>query len=289
MAILENRVKISSKTSDFLNTVQLILKNCLLSIFVIISIYLLYVVKPKKLSNFTLEAVGNLSTIGLGIYEKIFSPLISLSDSINQFRDLNAENLRLKLKLTDLYNLQSEVEILKAENVALKNLMNVVSDEKYDYITARLLNVSLNPFSKTILVRAGSKDGVKINQIVSNAQGLVGRITQVSKSYAKVMLINDLNSRVPVVTLLTQERGILAGNNQNTQIIYLQKNHNIKQGEKVITSGDGMMFPRGIVVGEVSKISKDIVQVEPIMNFDKTDFIYIFSNSFKFDEIEKTD
>ena len=289
MAILENRVKINSKTSDFLSIIQLVLKRFLLSIFVVVSIYLLYVVKPKKLSNFTLEAIGSISIVGANIYEKIFAPLISLSDSINQFRDLNAENLKLKLKLTDLYNLQSTVEILKAENLALKNLLNVVSDVKYDYITARLLNVSLNPFSKTILVGAGSKDGVKVDQIVSNAQGLVGRITQVSDNYSRVMLINDLNSRVPVVTLLTQERGMLAGNNQNTRIIYLQKDHNIKQGEKVITSGDGMMYPRGIVVGEVSKISKDTVQVEPIMNFDKTDFIHIFSNNFKFEEIEKTD
>lgn len=289
MAILENRVRISSKTSDFLSIIQLISKRFLLSIFVVVSIFLLYVVKPKKLSNFTLEATGSISILGLNIYEKIFSPLIALSDSINQFKDLNAENLKLKLKLTDLYNLQSTVEILKAENVALKNLLNVVPDEEYDYITARLLSVSLNPFSKTILVGAGSKDGVKANQIVTNAQGLVGRITQVSDNYSRVMLINDLNSRVPVVTLLTQERGMLAGNNQNGKIIYLQKDHNIKQGEKVITSGDGMMYPRGIVVGEVSKITKGMVQVEPIMNFDKTDFIQIFSNNFKFQEIEKTD
>lgn len=288
MAILENRVKINSRTSEFFYALQLTLKRFLLSIFIVLSLYLLYVLKPKQLSNFTLETVGNISTLGLNIYDRVFAPIISLYEKLEQFKDLKTENLRLKLKLAELYNLENTVEALKAENLALKNLLNVVSDEKYEHITARLLSVSLNPFSKTILVGAGSKNGIKVNQVVANAQGLVGRITQVSDNYSRVMLINDINSRVPIVTLLTQERGILAGNNQNTKIVYLQKNHTIKQGEKVITSGDGMMYPRGIIVGEVSKVSEDEVQVEPITNFNKTDFVNIFSNDFKLKEIEKT-
>jgi len=287
MAILENRVKINSKTSDLLYVVQLILKRFLLLIFVVLFIYLLYVARPKKLADFTLEATGTISTIGLNIYDLIFSPMMSLSEKLGQFKDLKAENLKLKLRLTEFYSLENTVETLKAENSALKNLLNVVSDEKYDCITARLLSVSLNPFSKTILVGAGSESGVKVNQIVASAQGLVGRVTQVSGNFARVMLINDLNSRVPIVTLLTQERGILAGNNQNTKIIYLQKNHTIKQGEKVITSGDGIMYPRGIVVGEVSKVTESEVEILPAMNFDRTDFVNIFSNDFKFKEIEK--
>lgn len=287
MAILENRVKINSKTADLLYVVQLILKRFLLLIFVVLFIYLLYVARPKKLADFTLEATGTISTIGLNIYDLIFSPMMSLSEKLGQFKDLKAENLKLKLRLTEFYSLENTVETLKAENLALKNLLNVVSDEKYDCITARLLSVSLNPFSKTILVGAGSESGVKVNQIVASAQGLVGRVTQVSGNFARVMLINDLNSRVPIVTLLTQERGILAGNNQNTKIIYLQKNHTIKQGEKVITSGDGIMYPRGIVVGEVSKVTESEVEILPAMNFDRTDFVNIFSNDFKFKEIEK--
>lgn len=287
MAILENRVKINSKTSDLLYVVQLILKRFLLSIFVILFVYLLYVARPKKLADFTLEATGTISTIGLNIYDLIFSPMVSLSEKLGQFKDLKSENLKLKLRLAEFYNLENIVETLRAENLALKNLLNVVSDEKYNYITARLLSVSLNPFSKTILVGAGSNSGVKVNQIVASAQGLVGRITQVSGNFARVMLINDLNSRVPIVTLLTQERGILAGNNRNTKIIYLQKNHTIKQGEKVITSGDGMMYPRGIVVGEVSKVYESEVEILPAINFDRTDFVNIFSNDFKFKEIEK--
>ena len=287
MAILENRVRINTKTLNFLHVVQLLLKRFLLTILVILFIYLIYVVRPKKLADFTLEATGTISTIGLNIYDLIFSPMMSLSEKLVQFKDLKAENLKLKLKLAELYNLENTVETLKTENQALKSLLNVVSDEKYDCITARLLGVSLNPFSKTILVGAGSSSGVKVNQIVASAQGLVGRVTQVSSNFARVMLINDLNSRVPIVTLLTQERGILAGNNKNTKIIYLQKNHAIKQGEKVITSGDGMMYPRGIVVGEVLKVSQNEVEIAPAINFDKTDFVNIFSNDYKLNEIEK--
>lgn len=288
MAILENRVRISSKTSDFFHATQLILKRFLISIFIALSVYLIYVVKPKQLSNLTLEIAGKISTIGLDIYEGVFFPLISISEKFGQFRDLKAENLRLKLKLTKLYSLESIVEVLRAENLELRKLLNVIPDEKYEHITARLLNVSLTPFSKTALVGAGSDNGVKINQIVTNSQGLVGRVTEVSDNYCRVMLINDFNSRVPIVTLLAQERGILAGDNRNTKIVYLQKNHGIKTGEKVITSGDGMMYPRGIIVGEVSKVTENEVYVEPAINFNSTDFVNIFGNNLKPEEIEKT-
>ena len=288
MAILENRVKISSRTTDFLHTIQLVLKRFLVLIFIVLSLYLIYIAKPKQISSLTLEVIGKISTIGLDIYQGVFFPLVSLSEKFGQFKDLKAENLKLKLKLTELYNLESAVEALRAENLALRKLLNAVSDERYEYITARLLSVSLNPFSKTLLVGAGSKNGVKLNQVVTNSQGLIGRIIEVSDNYCRVMLINDLNSRVPIVTLLAQERGILAGNSQNTRIVYLQKNHDIKLGEKVITSGDGMMYPRGLIVGEISKITKNEVYVELVINFSKTDFVNIITNNLKLKETEKT-
>jgi rod shape-determining protein MreC len=277
MAILENRVRINKGVGESFKTILLILKNSLIVIFLALSIYLLYFANHKKISNYTLEITGSIISESLTIYEKIFAPIIFLSNKFIYFRDLKAENLSLKFELVRLNQLESELQFIKAENLALKKLLNVVADEEYKHITARLLSISLNPFSKSVLIGAGTEQGVKVDQIVTNAEGLVGRIIQVSENYSKVMLINDFNSRIPIVTLLTHERGILSGNNNKPQIIYLQKNHSVKKGEKVITSGDGVIFPPGIPVARIVEVNGLEVLIEPIVNLCETNFVNVHS------------
>ncbi len=166
----------------------------------------------------------------------------------------------------------SNIYLIQSEN---KELLSVVEEEQYNYVSAKLLSVSLNPFSKTALVSAGVRHGVEVDQIVTNSEGLVGRVIQVSNNYSKIILVNDVNSRIPITTVSSKEKGIMSGYGNGSKILYLPKTHLVQKGEKVITSGYGNIYPYGITVSYVKKANAEKVLVKPVVDLSKTEFVSI--------------
>ena len=104
-----------------------------------------------------------------------------------------------------------------------------------------------------------------------------GRVVNISSNYSSIMLLNDPNSRVPIVTSTSRARGILAKQGDNMLLIYLPEEHNVKIGELVYTSGDGKVYPYGLLVGKVKKITNDGVFVELSANLNKIEFVTVTS------------
>jgi len=277
MAILTNRVKSTNYPLEFIKFILLILKRFLVLIFIVLSLYSLYFSNPQVKNNLSLEISGRFVATGLIAYENVLNYINFAIKKLVYLRDLEIENTELKIEVVKLKELQSNYHSLKTENIALKNLLQFVEKNEHKIITTKLLSVSLNPFSKSAVIGAGTKQGAEIDQMVVNHEGLVGRIIEVSNNYSKVMLIGDFSSRIPIVTSLSRERGILGGNSGKIQIMYLKDNHSVKKGEKVITSGDGKVYPEGIVVGEVVAATKEYVLVEPVVDLSNTDFVSIYT------------
>ncbi|WP_342225742.1 rod shape-determining protein MreC [Rickettsia endosymbiont of Urophora cardui] len=275
MAILANRVKNSSSSLELVRTILVTLKRFFFIFFLGLSLYL-FLVSPKKISNISIEITGSVLSAGLVLYENIFESVNSIKQTFVYFQDLEKRNIELELEVARLKHLQSEVESVRAENIALKDLLTVTEEEEFKYVTAKLLSVSFSPFSKTALISAGRKHGVEPDQIVTtNSQGLVGKVIEVSNNYAKVMLISDVNSRIPIKTSSSREQGILAGNNNNSKILYLPNNHLVQKDEEIITSGHGSTYPAGILVGYVSKVTENDVIVNIAADLSKTEFVQV--------------
>lgn len=275
MAILANRVKNSSSSLELVRTILVTLKRFFVIFFLGLSLYL-FLVSPKKISNISIEITGSVLSAGLVFYENIFESVNSIKQKFIYFQDLEKRNIELELEVARLKHLQSEVESVRAENIALKDLLTVTEEEEFKYVTAKLLSVSFSPFSKTALISAGRKHGVEPDQIVTaNSQGLVGKVIEVSNNYAKVMLISDVNSRIPIKTSSSREQGILAGNNNNSKILYLPNNHLVQKDEEIITSGHGSTYPAGILVGYVSKVTENDVIVNIAADLSKTEFVQV--------------
>lgn len=274
MAILANRSKITNRSIEFTRFFLVILKRFLLLPLILSALYL-FISTPTKITTISLEIEGYVISKGLIVYEVIFNQINLISNKIVYLQNLARENIELKLEIAKLQNEQHSIHSLQAENEELRKLLKVTKEEQYNYVSARLLSVSLNPFSKTALVTAGSKHGIEIDQIVTNSEGLIGRVIQTSSNYSKILLVNDINSRIPVTTTLSREKGILTGHYNDTQIIYLPKNHSIQKGEKVITSGYGNIYPSGITVGYVKNVAEGSIRVKQIVNLSKTEFVNI--------------
>ncbi len=195
------------------------------------------------------------------------------------FQDLEAENLKLKLEIASLSKAQGLASSLKAENTALKEILNVPQNIEAKFVTAKIVGTMMSPFTSYAIIQAGENDNVKVNDIITGTKGLIGRITETGNNYSTVMLINDHNSRIPVITENSKVRGILARQDNNLKIIYLEEDHNAQVGEIILTSGDGKIFPKGIPIATIIKVKDREAFVEMLDDLNKIDFVVVASNT----------
>ena len=275
MAILENRVRTKNSLIELTKFMLFFIRKSLVAILVLLSCLLVYFSYASRMATFSLDSIGKVLSLGTVIYSQSVNKLKSAYSIISYFQDLEAENLKLKLEIASISKTQELESSLKAENTALKEILNVPQDLEAKFVTAKIVGTTISPFTSSAIIQAGEKENIKVNDIVKSAQGLIGRITEVGKYYSTAMLINDHNSRIPVITGNSRNRGILAKQEDNLKVIYLEENHNVQVGEMILTSGDGKIFPRGIPIATITKVKGKEVFVEILDDLSKIDFVVV--------------
>ena len=207
------------------------------------------------------------------------------------FTDINnlqQENEELKQKNSELEQSLRELENIKTENETLKEYLNLT--EKYgDYntIPGYVINKDISNYSKTIVINLGTDDGVKENMTVIADQGLVGYVISVTNSTAKVQTIVDTASSVSCVMSSNDESIVCKGtmdDSSTLRAMYIPTDSNIAQGESIETSGLGGIYPKGIHVGTVKKVTNTqnltdrYATVETAVNFDKLNTVLVITN-----------
>ncbi|MPZ08944.1 MAG: rod shape-determining protein MreC [Kiloniellaceae bacterium] len=205
------------------------------------------------------------------ILDAISQPVDTFSgviDRAESFTRLSADNEALKAQNARLLQWQAVARRLEAENAALRSLNNMVPDPKMSYVTARVVGDPGGAFVRTVLINAGERNGVAKGQAAVTGNGLAGRIAEVGQRSARVLLLTDINSRVPVVVGAGRDRAVLAGDNTNApQLLYLGPTAKIQVGDQVTTSGHGGVFPPGLPIGVVSGVSESGFRVKPFVNW----------------------
>lgn len=183
---------------------------------------------------------------------------------------LQAENTRLQqenARLREWYQIALQFQ---AKNESLEKLLNVAVEPQNKFVTARVIADSGNTYVKTMLVMAGRKHGVDKGQAVLSGDGLVGRTIEVGERTARVLLLTDINARVPVFIGAENTRAILSGTNSNTPLLaHLPPDAQIQPGERVVTSGHGGIFPYGMPVGEVIALEDGRLAVSMYADMDR--------------------
>ena len=217
----------------------------------------------------------------------LFSPLISMmsapASAVSQFvknieelADIRDQNARLREDNKNLMKWFSIASQLENENQQLKKLLNVVDEPEAEKVTARVVADTGGAFAQSVIITGGNKDGIQKGQAVVNDIGLIGRVTQVGNSSSRVLLINDINSRIPVRVGDAGYNAILAGNNSlRPSIIYLGLKRPVNLGDKVITSGDAGAFPPGLPIGKVVSVDKKNILVETFASRDGLQFVNV--------------
>ena len=234
-------------------------------------------VEPKATERLRV-VVTDISAPVLEFFSEPEAGVASLAGRVEIFFSVYEENEHLRLENERLLKWQAVARQAEHENLELRDMLNVVSDPRASFISGRVIADSGGAFVRTVLINAGTGDGVSGGQAVVNGDGLVGRIVEAGSRSARVLLLTDLNSRIPVVIEWSRERAILSGDNsQRAHLAFLDDKAALAEGDRVVTSGHGGMFPPGIPIGTVSRVTDAGGVVEPFADWDRLEFVSVLN------------
>jgi rod shape-determining protein MreC len=242
-------------------------------------------------SAFALMLLGRLDNavverIRLGVVDA-FAPIMDvvsrpvsaandLADEVRELVSLRTELARVREENERLLQWQTVARRLEAENAAFRSLLSAKSETSSFLIAARVVADAGGPFVRTVLLNAGRRDGVRKGQAVVNSEGMVGRIAEVGERSARVLLLSDLNSRVPVVNERSGQRGVLAGDNTEwPQLVFLPNQAQVQPGDPIVTSGHGGVLPPGLPIGIVASTNDGVVRVQPLVEWSRLEFVRV--------------
>ena len=199
-----------------------------------------------------------------------------IKDHINLYNNYN----KLKKENSELKNNISKSDFLELENSQLRKLIEEqAASPSNNYVSARVLIDKQSPYLNSFIINIGSNKKIKNGLAVLEEKNFIGRIVDVNYFSSRVLLVSDLNSKIPVVIEPTGYHAILSGHGKNPPTLeYLPKNYKINNGDKVYTSGKGRIFSPGIPIGEV-KIENNIANVLLFSNLNQVTFVNIDINN----------
>ena len=230
------------------------------------------------------SAVNPLQKVVYSINDKIKGTL----DFFLNFSKIKEENEELTKENIDLENKLLEYDKLKEENDRLREVLNFKnSKNNYDYLGCEIIGYSGESFSRGYVIDQGANDGLKKDMIVISNKGLVGQVTSTGSNWAIVQSLINENIAVSVMVNSTRETtGILKGyvthSNQNlTKVTNLPIDSAIKEGDVIVTSGLGQIYPKEVRIGEVVSVETDEVKVmktaivKPFVDFNKLEELFV--------------
>jgi rod shape-determining protein MreC len=206
----------------------------------------------------------------------ILEKISSISQVVEDIAHVYQENTKLKQQNQFLQQENQFAKHANVENIQLRKLLNFVQEKQFIPITARVILSNAGPYMHMVTIDAGQNYHITKGQVVINSTGLVGRVIEVGKRSARVLLMTDINSRVPALTLESREAGLAFGNNsKKMNMLYLPKHNRVQVGEKVVTTGDNEFFPPGLIIGTVVAVDNNNVAIESNMQINNLDYVSV--------------
>jgi len=187
--------------------------------------------------------------------------------------------LKEKIEKSNLFKLKSEK--LGIENDILRKELSLLPPVLENYVFVKVTADTQTHYNKTIIINAGKNMDIQKGDAALTSKGLIGSILDVYEKYSRVLLITDINSKIPVRVGKNNKKAIISGNNTNRiDLLYLKENITFEDGDLAYTSGDGGYFNPGIPIGFIKKENNSIY-IEPLNDLYEVQYINIFINLFK--------
>jgi len=199
----------------------------------------------------------------------------SVSDYIEEHVNLYNNYSQLKKENEEIKNTISKTDFLKLENTQLRRLIEEQVSSNSNLVSARVMLDKQSPYLNSFIINSGSNKGIKNGMAVLDGKNFIGRIVDVNFFSSRVLLVSDLNSKIPVMIEPSAHHAILSGRGTSKPTLdYLPEKHTIQDDNKVYTSGKEGIFSPGIPIGKV-KIENDFITVQLFSDLSQITFINI--------------
>ena len=246
-----------------------------LIVFALLGIFLVWRIDSPRVERFRAAVVDRV----VPSFDWAMASVTGFANLVGDFQSytqLAAQNGDLRRELQQMKAWKEAALQLEQENAKLLDLNNVRLDPKFTYVTGVVLTDSGSPFRQSVLLNVGARDGIIDGWPTMDGIGLVGRISGVGERTARVILLTDTSSRIPVTIQPSGQKAILAGDNTlNPPIEFLENPDLIRPGDRVVSSGDGGVFPADLLVGQVALGNDRRLRVRLSADYGRLEFLRV--------------
>ena len=211
--------------------------------------------------------------------------MVPVTGTINLVRDFQSyqriyrQNQELRRELQQMKSWKEAALQLEQENARLLDLNSVRLDPHLTHVTGVVVADSGSPFRQSVLLNVGRRDGVLDGWATMDGLGLVGRISGVGERASRVILLTDTTSRIPAVIQPSGQNTIVVGDNtRSPPVDFLENPDLVRPGDRVVSSGDGGVFPAGLLIGQVAKDPGGRLRVRLSADYERLEFLRVLRN-----------
>ncbi len=263
-------------SEDYARPVRRILIGLLL--LALFAVFLLWRIDGPRVERFRAALIDRI----VPSFSWALVPVARFSEMVESFQSyqkIYEQNQKLRRDLRQMRAWKEAALQLEQENAKLLTLNRVRIDPKLTFITGVVLADSGSPFRQSVLLNIGSRDGIVDGWAATDGLGLVGRISGVGRNSSRVILLTDSNSRIPVTIQPSGQKAILSGDNSRLPPLdFLDAPEAVRPGDRVVSSGDGGVFPPGLLVGHVVLGSDGRLRVQLTADYDRLEFLRVLRN-----------
>jgi len=260
-------------TEDYFGPIRRLLVGLL--VLALLGIFLVWRIDSPRVERFRLAVIDRV----VPSFDWAMAPVTSIANLVSDFQSyqqLAAQNGDLRRELQQMKAWKEAALQLEQENAKLLGLNNVRLDPKLTYVTGVVMTDSGSPFRQSVLLNVGARDGIIDGWPTMDGIGLVGRISGVGDKTARVILLTDTSSRIPITIQPSGQRAILGGDNTlNPPVDFLENADLVRPGDRVVTSGDGGVFPADLLVGQVALGTDRRLRVRLSADYERLEFLRV--------------
>ncbi|AQS49099.1 MULTISPECIES: rod shape-determining protein MreC [Thioclava] len=244
-------------------------------VVVLLALFLVWRIDSPRMERFRSALVDRF----VPSFDWVMAPVTKLTDMVEGFQSYSRiyeQNQELRRELQQMKAWKEAAVQLEQQNAKLLAQNKVRLDPKLTSVSGRVLADSGSPFRKSVLLNVGKRDGIVDGWATMDGLGLVGRISGVGSSTSRVLLLTDASSRIPVTIPASGQNAILAGDNSPYPFVdFLEHPDRVRPGDRVISSGDGGVFPAGLLVGQVFQGRDKRLRVRLAADYERLDFLRV--------------
>ena len=246
-----------------------------LLVLFLMAIFLLWRIDSPRVERFRAALVDRV----VPSFEWALVPVTKAAAMIDDYQSytrIYEQNQELRRELQQMKAWKEAALQLEQKNARLLDLNQVRLDPKLTHVTGVVLADSGSPFRQSVLLNVGERDGILDGWATMDGIGLVGRIAGVGPSTSRVILLTDSNSRIPVTVQPSGQKALLSGDNSSLPPLdFLEDQDQVRPGDRVVTSGDGGVFPADLLVGQVALGSDKRLRVLLSADYGRLEFLRV--------------